>query len=103
MTKNNSYSNFFVEEASIADLHQAIQEGRTTCVDVVKQYIARIKKYNGPSSLLVTQDGADIPPSSGTIRAGEAIDFDQTTVKASELLPNLKFYQGPPLEFGRME
>ena len=101
--KQNSTSQFQVEEATIADLHQAITEGRTTCVQVVEQYIARIKKYNGPSSLLVTKDGADISPTKGTIRAGQAIVFDQNTVKASELFPDLDQYQGPPLEFGRME
>jgi hypothetical protein len=99
----NSTRQFQVEEATIADLHQAIAEGRTTCVQVVEQYIARIKKYNGPSSLLVTKDGADIPATKGTIRAGQAIVFDQNTVKASELFPDLDQYQGPPLEFGRME
>jgi len=103
MKENQSSDNFFVEEASIADLHQAIQAGRTNCLDVVKQYLARIKKYNGPSSLLVTQDGADIPPSTGTIRAGEPLQFDQRTIQASQLLPNLESYQGLPLEFGRME
>ncbi len=34
---------FRVEEATIADLHQAIREGRTTCVDVVRQYLARAR------------------------------------------------------------
>ena len=101
--KQNSTRQFQVEEATIADLHQAIAEGRTTCVQVVEQYIARIKKYNGPSSLLVTKDGADISPSKGVIRAGQPIIFDQNTVKASELFPDLDQYQGPPLEFGRME
>ena len=103
MDEKSLNTNFRVEEATIADLHQAIQDGRTTCFDVVNQYIARIKKYNGPSSLLVTKDGADIPSSKGTIRAGEPLQFDQQTIQAGQLLPNLESYQGSPLEFGRME
>ena len=94
---------FRVEEATIAELHQAIRDGRTTCVDVVKQYIARARAYNGPSSLLVTKDGANIPPATGTVRAQAAIQFPTETVKASTLLPDLDKYEGKPLEFGRME
>jgi len=42
MSEQNADTNksFRVEEASIDDLHNAIREGRTTCVDVVKQYIS---------------------------------------------------------------
>ena len=94
---------FRVEEATIAQLHQAIQEGRTTCVEVVQQYLARIRKYNGPSSLLVTKDGQDIGAAKGVVRGGDAIAFDQNTIAAGTLLPNLDQYEGPPLEFGRME
>ncbi len=92
-----------MEEATIAQLHQAIQEGRTTCVEVVQQYLARIRKYNGPSSLLVTKDGQDIGAAKGVVRGGDAIAFDQNTIAAGTLLPNLDQYEGPPLEFGRME
>ena len=94
---------FRVEEATIAELHQAIRDGRTTCVEVVKQYIARARAYNGPSSLLVTADGANIPPATGTVRAQAAIQFPTETVKASTLIPDLDKYAGKPLEFGRME
>lgn len=39
---------FDVVEASIDDIHAAIASGRTTCVDVTRQYFARIKAYSGP-------------------------------------------------------
>ena len=94
---------FRVEEATIAELQQAIRDGRTTCVDIVQQYIARARAYNGPASLLVTKDGAAIPPATGTVRAGAAIQFPTGTVKAATLLPDLDKYEGKPLEFGRMD
>ena len=94
---------FQVEEATIGELHQAIRDGRTTCVEVVKQYIARARAYNGPSSLLVTGNGASVPEATGTVRAQAPIKFPTRTVNASTLLPDLDKYQGPPLEFGRME
>jgi Asp-tRNA(Asn)/Glu-tRNA(Gln) amidotransferase A subunit family amidase len=94
---------FCIEEATIAELHQAIRDGRTTCVDVVKQYIARARAYNGPSSLLVTESGAPVPQATGTVRAQAPLKFPTESVKAATLLPDLDQYQGPPLEFGRME
>ena len=49
---------FRVEEASIADIHEAIQQGRTTCRGVVQAYLDRARAYNGVSNYLVTADGA---------------------------------------------
>jgi amidase len=94
---------FRLEEATIAELHQAIQAGRTTCLAVVQGYIERVRAYNGVASMLVTQDGADIPETHGTVRAMAPIKFPAKTVKASSLLPDLDKYKGPPLEYGRME
>ncbi len=94
---------FRVEEATIADLHQAIRDGRTTCVAVVRQYLERARAYNGVASALVTQDGAPIPAATGTVRALEPLVFPTQTIKASTILPDLERYEGPPLEFGRME
>jgi Asp-tRNA(Asn)/Glu-tRNA(Gln) amidotransferase A subunit family amidase len=94
---------FSVIEASIQDIQTAICAGKVTCTDVVQQYIERAKKYNGPSSLLVTKDGANLPLQPGVVRAGTPIQFPLETLAASELLPNLEDYQGPPLEFGRMD
>jgi amidase len=94
---------FQLEEATIEELHQAIQAGKTTCVAVVQRYIARVRAYNGVASMLVTEDGALVPESPGTVRAHEPLRFPTKTVAASEVLPDLDMYKGLPLEFGRME
>ncbi|MDB5903720.1 MAG: amidase, Asp-tRNAAsn/Glu-tRNAGln amidotransferase subunit [Betaproteobacteria bacterium] len=94
---------FVLEEATIDELHQAIRDGRTTCVAVVRHYIERARAYNGVASALVTEDGAAIPQAPGTVRAQAPLRFPTATVKASTLFPDLDKYQGPPLEFGRME
>ena len=94
---------FRVEEATIAELHQAIGDGRTTCVEVVKQYIERVRAYNGVASMLVTKDGEPIPEAAGAVRGLAPLRFPTETLKADTLLPDLDKYQGLPLEFGRME
>jgi len=94
---------FRLEEATIGELHRAIQAGNTSCVAVVQHYIKRVAAYNGVASMLVTEDGADVAESHGTIRAMAPIKFPRKTVKASALLPDLEKYAGPPLEYGRME
>jgi Asp-tRNA(Asn)/Glu-tRNA(Gln) amidotransferase A subunit family amidase len=94
---------FTLEEATIADLHQAIRDGRTTCVAVVQQYLARARAYNGVASMLVTRDGEPVAPATGTVRAQTPLRFPTQTLAASALLPDLDRYEGPPLEFGRME
>jgi amidase len=94
---------FCLEEATIADFHQAIRDGTTTCVAVVQRYIDRVRAYNGVSSMLVTEDGKPVPEVSGVVRGRAPIRFPTATVKASAILPDLDKYRGPPLEFGRME
>ena len=42
-----SQSAFKIEEASIADIQQAIKAGQTTCQQVVQAYLERAKAYNG--------------------------------------------------------
>lgn len=94
---------FRLEEATIEELHAAIRGGRTTVVTVVAAYIARAKAYNGVASLLVTADGRPVADAAGMVRAGAALSFPTETVAASALFPDLDKYEGPPLEFGRME
>jgi Asp-tRNA(Asn)/Glu-tRNA(Gln) amidotransferase A subunit family amidase len=94
---------FQLEEATIDDLHRAIQAGRITCVEVVQRYLARARAYNGVPSLLVTQEGKPVPQAKGAVRAAAPIEFPTETVAASALFPELDRYQGPPLELGRME
>ena len=47
-------SAFKIEEASIADIQQAIKAGQTTCRQVVEAYIERARAYNGTCTALVT-------------------------------------------------
>ena len=101
--QNEQGAGFEVEEATIDDLHAAIRSGKTSIVSVVQNYIARARAFNGVASMLVTEDGADIPPAMGTIRGKVSLSFPTKTMKMSELLPDLDKYKGPPLEYGRME
>ena len=98
-----AYAQFEIEEATIDDIHAAIKSGEATCVDIVQAYIERARAYNGVCTALVTEDGADIPPAFGYVRAGAPLVFPTRTVKASTIFPNLDEYRGKPLELGRME
>jgi amidase len=94
---------FAVEESTIESLHAAINSGQTTCQSVVQAYIDRAKAYNGVCTALVTEDGADIAPRTGYVRAGAPLVFPTRTVKATTILPDLDQYQGLPIDYGRME
>src|SRR5262247_48034 len=94
---------FRVDEATIDELHAAIKAGRTTVVKVVQHYIDRVRAYNGVASLLVTEDGLPVPETKGAVRALAPLRFPTETVNAGAVLPDLHKYQGPPLEYGRME
>jgi len=94
---------FRLEEATIDELHRAIRSGEATCVSIVAHYLARVRAYNGVASMLVTEDGAPVPEATGAIRGMAPIYFPTKTIKASEILPDLDKYKGPPLEYGRME
>jgi amidase len=96
-------TSFQLEEATIADLHEAIRAGKITLVEVVQRYIDRARAYNGVACLLLTEDGADLPETTGAVRAQAPLRFPSETVKASTILPDLDKYRGPPLEYGRME
>ena len=96
-------SAFEVEEATIADIHNAIQSGQTSCRAVVQAYIDRARAYNGVCTGLITADGADIPPATGYVRAGSPLQFPTETVAASTVFPDLDQYEGLPLDLGRME
>ena len=96
-------SRFHLQEATIDDVHRAIRNGQITCRGLVQLYINRAKAYNGVSDVLVTKDGAPIPPAPGVVRAGSPLKFPTQTVAISTLLPNFDQYAGLPIEFGRME
>ncbi|MBI2816563.1 MAG: amidase [Acidobacteria bacterium] len=93
---------FQIEEASIADIQNAIRAGQTTCRGVVKAYLDRAKTYNGVCTALLTKDGAPIPPAAGMMRAGSLLKYPTQTVPASTVFPNLDQYTGLPLELGKM-
>jgi amidase len=94
---------FRVEEATIADLHRAIQHGETTCQAIVQAYVERARAYNGTCTQLVTRDGAPIPVVAGAMRAGSATTFPTSTTAVGSVLPGFDGYMGPPIDFGRME
>ena len=100
---SSQQSPFHLQEATIDDLHRAIRSGQITCKGVVQLYLNRAKAYNGVADVLVTKDGAPIPPAPGVIRAGSPLKFPTQTVAISTLLPDFDQYAGPPIEFGRME
>jgi Asp-tRNA(Asn)/Glu-tRNA(Gln) amidotransferase A subunit family amidase len=94
---------FRIEEATITDVHRAIQQARITCQGVVRAYLARARAYNGVSDRLVTRDGQAIAPARGVVRAGSPLTYPTETVAVSSLLPDFDKYAGPPIELGRME
>src|SRR5580704_8932079 len=94
---------FHLEEATIADVHQAIRTRQISCRGLIQLYVNRARAYNGASNRLVTRDGAPIPPAPGVVRAGAPVKYPTETVAISTLLPDFDQYAGPPIEFGRME
>ena len=98
-----SAAGFQVEEATIGDLHRAIQDGRATCAAVVRAYVERARAYNGICTQQVTRDGADITPGTGAVRAGEALSFPAATTAVEDILPHFNQYAGLPIEYGRLE
>ncbi len=94
---------FRLEEATIADIHGAIQSGEITCKGLVQAYLERTRAYNGVCAQVVTADGKPIPAATGTTRAGAPLRFPTKTTAAASVLPSFDDYQGPPLEFGRLE
>ncbi len=86
---------FHLEEATIADVHRAIQQGQVTCQGLVQAYINRARAYNGVSNRLVTEDMAsDLLPNYSEYKA--AVDA------TADLAPGNP-RKTPPIEFGRME
>jgi hypothetical protein len=92
---DSSVTPFRLDEATIDEMQQAIRDGRTTCVKVVEHYLRRVRAFNGVSSMLVTEDGADVVPAAGTVRGGTPLAFPAKTMKASDWLPDLDRYKGP--------
>ena len=94
---------FRLHEATIQDIHDAIQAGQITCQGVVQTYINRAKAYNGVCTELVTEDGAPTRPATGYVRAASPLVFPTETRSVSSFLPDFDQYEGLPLDLGRME
>jgi Asp-tRNA(Asn)/Glu-tRNA(Gln) amidotransferase A subunit family amidase len=94
---------FRLEEATIADVHRAIQQSQITCRGIVDAYLERARAYNGVSDRLVTRDGAPVAAATGAVRAGSPLQFPTETIGIATLLPDIHQYAGPPIELGRME
>jgi len=94
---------FRLEEATIGEMQQAIKRGETTCVQIVQHYIDRVRTFNGVATLLVTEEGAPVAEAEGALRGTQKLRFPTETVKATDILPDLDKYKGPPIEYGRME
>src|ERR1700760_1073073 len=92
-----------LEEATIGEMQQAIKRGETTCVQIVQHYIDRVRTFNGVATLLVTEEGAPVAEAEGALRGTQKLRFPTETVKATDILPDLDKYKGPPIEYGRME
>src|SRR4051812_30309529 len=103
MDQTDAKKPFRLEEATIDELHAAIRAGETSVAQIVEHYIARARAYKGVASLLATEEGGSFPEAPGTIRAGVPLRFAPETVAPSTIFPDLEKYEGPPLEFGRME
>ena len=64
-----SDKSFKLEEATIEQLHNAIRNREVTCKQIVERYIERARKYNGVSSMLVTENGESVEKVTGVERA----------------------------------
>src|SRR5215510_158944 len=81
---------FQIEEATIADMHNAIKSGQTACQAIVRAYIERAKAYNSTCTALVTLDGSPVPPATGAVRAGAPMKFPTSTVPVSSIFPDFQ-------------
>jgi Asp-tRNA(Asn)/Glu-tRNA(Gln) amidotransferase A subunit family amidase len=86
---------FHLLEATIGDVHRAIQGGQITCRGLVQAYVNRARAYNGVSNKLVTEEMApEYLPDYAEYKAA---------VQATASLPPGDPRKTPPIEFGRME
>lgn len=86
---------FHLMEATIPEVHRAIQEGQLSCRALVQAYINRAKAYNGTCNQLVTEDIAPkFLPNYSEYKAA---------VTATAGLRTGDPRKTPPIEFGRME
>jgi amidase len=86
---------FRLEEATIADVHRAIEGGEISCQQFVREYVDRARAYNGACNALVTEENvATFLPDYNEYKAA---------VMATAALPDRDPKKTLPIEFGRME
>ena len=61
-----------VTEVSIAELRAALESGRTTAVELVQAYLARVAAYNGPET--ATKLNAVVVPNPDALKEAAASD-----------------------------
>ena len=82
-------------EATIPDVHRAIQEGQITCRGLVQAYVNRANAYNGVCNQLVTEENATtFLPNYAEYKAAVMATLDRRDSDPAKT---------PPIEFGRME
>ncbi len=87
---------FHLLEATIPDVHRAIQEGQITCRGLVQAYLNRARAYNGTCNQLVTEENvadASCPTTANTRPRSRRRRAGPTAIRRKT----------PPIEFGRME
>src|SRR5262245_20646702 len=86
---------FHLMEATIPDVHRAIQEGQITCRGLVEAYLNRARAYNGTCNALVTEENVTrFLPNYAEYKAA---------VEATLSRPDGDPAKTPPIEFGRVE
>lgn len=78
-----------VTELSISELRNALETGRTTSVELVKAYLARIDAYNGPET--ETRLNAVVVRNPDAIREAEASDKRRTSGKTLSPLDGIPY------------
>jgi len=84
---------FQLVEATISDIHQAIQAGDITCEELVQAYIDRAAAFSGVCTQLVTEDGASVPAATGRVIAGSAHVYPTATIPITDVVPD--FFTAP--------
>ena len=83
---------FHLLEATIPDVHRAIQAGQITCRGLVEAYLNRARAYNGTCNALVTEENVSrFLPDYAEYKAA---------VEATLSRPDSDPAKTPPIEFG---
>jgi amidase len=86
---------FHLIEATIGDVHRAIQDRQITCRGLVQAYVNRARAYNGTATRLLTEEVA-------VTHFPNYSDY-KDAVEATARLASGDPRKTPPMEFGRME